>query len=132
MNRKRILLAEDDEDDRAFFSNFMKERSDVTLHCVLENGEEVLEFLLSGRGNQDAPDLILLDQNMPRLNGIQTLRKLKNNTYYKDVPVFIYTTYPDDDLKQLCEEAGAVNIFTKPYSIEGYHQMLEEMLSLIK
>lgn len=128
---KKILLAEDDADDRQFFFDFLKHRADLALISAVENGEEVLTAL-SAVPKESLPDLIILDQNMPRQNGLQTLQLLKQKPTYQRIPVFIYSTYADEMLKQRSLSAGAVSIFPKPFTPEGYHQMMDAMLAMVE
>jgi CheY-like chemotaxis protein len=122
---KKILLAEDDQDDLEFFTYFLHSRSDIELTSVAENGEEVIDAL---KKTVQLPDMIIMDQNMPRQNGLQTLLLLKKDPLYKDIPVFIYSTYADENLQTTSVVAGAKRVFTKPYSFEGYQQMIDAML----
>lgn len=128
---KKILLAEDDADDREVFYKFLKNRSDVFLLSAVENGEEVLDILSGIITVQELPDLILLDQKMPKKNGLQTLQSLKESHAFEQIPVFIYSTYTDEALHQQSANAGAVFVFLKPYTSEGYHKMVDAMLHLI-
>ena len=127
----KIVLAEDDADDREIFFDSLKNRSDISLLSVVENGEEVLELLSGINKAGDLPDLILLDQNMPKKNGIQTLEELKRTRVYEDIPVFIYSTYADEALHEKSTNAGAALVFSKPYTREGYHKMIDAMLHLL-
>ena len=131
MSPKKILLAEDDLDDQTFFSEFLQSRRDLKLLPIVENGEEVFDFLSSLRGMDDLPDIIILDQNMPKINGLQTLHMLKGNTVYENIPVIIYTTNPDKNLSQRCMDSGAALVFPKPYSPEGYGELVDQLLDLI-
>ena len=132
MRPKKILLAEDDADDQDFFSDFIKSRTDVVLVSVAKNGEEVFDSLSGTRVPGNLPDLIILDQNMPKRNGMQTLQMLKENSSYAAIPVFIYSTYADAVLQQQSADAGAISVFPKPYTPEGYHNMINAMLDLLK
>ncbi|THU40255.1 response regulator [Niastella caeni] len=127
---KKILLAEDDPDDRGFFFEFLEHRHDVLLLPPVENGEEVFEFLEKAK-NGNFPDLIILDQNMPKCNGLQTLAILKNHSHYENIPVFVYSTYTDDYLKQRSIQLGARSVLEKPLSLEGYEKMIDAILELI-
>lgn len=129
---KKILLAEDDADDREFFQEFLKAREDIALFAMAENGEEVFGALLPASTATDLPDLIILDQNMPKRNGLQTVQALKEDDRFKNIPLFIYSTYADENLRRQSLEAGAVSVFQKPYTLEGYHNMVDAALSLIK
>ena len=127
---KRILLAEDDPDDRGFFFEFLEHRADLLLLPPVENGEEVFEYLEKvPKGH--FPDLIILDQNMPKCNGLQTLAILKNNSHYENIPVFVYSTYTDEYLKQRSMQLGARSVLEKPFSPEGYQKMIDNILTLI-
>lgn len=131
MPPKKIVLAEDDADDRAFFYDSLQNRADITLLSAVENGEEVIDLLSEIDQSGNLPDLILLDQNMPKKNGLQTLLQLKDEGIFKNIPVFIYSTYTDDVLQKQSMDAGAASVFSKPYTPEGYHQMMDAMLALI-
>lgn len=127
---KKILLAEDDPDDRGFFFEFLEHRDDLLLLPPVENGEEVFQFLEKAQDGS-YPDLIILDQNMPKCNGLQTLAILKNNRHYENIPVFVYSTYTDEYLKQRSIQLGAKSVLEKPFSLEGYHKMIDDILNLI-
>jgi CheY-like chemotaxis protein len=127
---KKILLAEDDVDDREFFHNFLESRKDVVLVFEAENGEHVFEVLKNITEDSMLPDLILLDQNMPKRNGLETLQLLKDHTVYKNIPVFIYSTYSNEALHQQSVAAGAISVFPKPFTHQGYDKMVNDMLAL--
>jgi CheY-like chemotaxis protein len=127
---KKILLAEDDPDDRGFFFQFLRHRPDLLLLPPVENGEEVFAFLEKAQDGT-LPDVIILDQNMPKCNGLQTLAILKNHIQYENIPVFVYSTYTDDYLVKQSIQLGATSVLEKPLSQEGYHKMIDDMLQLI-
>ena len=125
-------MAEDDEDDRLLFSNFLRERNDFELMKICENGSEVLDFLNSLPDETNFPDLVMLDQNMPKMNGSQTLQLLKNVPRLSRIPVAMYTTYTDKRLMDECYLAGALTVVTKPISHSGYHQMMNDLNQLLQ
>jgi CheY-like chemotaxis protein len=122
---KKILLAEDDIDDRNFFLNFVADREDIEMLPAVENGEELIDRL---DGVQELPDIIILDQNMPKKNGIETLHYLKTNERYADIPVAVYSTYADEYLIHNCKKEGALQVFVKPSDKSGYDQMIDQLL----
>lgn len=116
-----ILIAEDDADDRfllqaAFEENGFKD----ALHFV-ENGVEVLDFLYKLTGEEDAtlPRFILLDLNMPKKDGREVLKELKQHTNLKKIPVVIFSTTNNEQEMRRCYELGANSYITKPNSFEG-------------
>ena len=127
---KKILLAEDDPDDIGFFFQYLGNRSDLHLLPPVENGEEVVEYLQKAH-NGAFPDLIILDQNMPKCNGLQTLAIIKNNAQFENIPVFVYSTYTDAYLVKQSLQLGARSVLEKPVSVEGYHKMIDNILELI-
>ena len=89
-------MAEDDEDDQIFFYDFLRGRNDIALLPIAADGAVLFEILQRIHKHADLPDLILLDQNMPKINGLQALRMLKSNSRYAHIPVGIYSTYTDE------------------------------------
>lgn len=125
MLKRKVLLAEDDADDQRFFSEFLEDRDDIMLLPIADNGEVLFEILQHITENTDLPDLIILDQNMPKTNGLQALRLLKSNSRYAHIPVSVYSTYTDEELIKKGFELGACQVVSKPISKEGYHQMMD-------
>ncbi len=128
--RKKILLAEDDFDDRSFFVEHLSERDDIELLPIAENGIEVFKFL-DGLSTEDYPDLIVLDQNMPMKSGIQTLEDLKASKAFAAIPVVIYSTYADSSLINTCISKGAEMVVTKPLSKNEYRDMMDNFMQTI-
>jgi CheY-like chemotaxis protein len=128
MIAKRVLIAEDDEDDQELFHYFLGNRKDIILMSIVENGVELIEKLESITSSDDLPDFIILDQNMPKQNGLQTLRLLKGERQYATIPVMVYSTYIDQNLVDSCMSSGASALMTKPITQEGYNEMIDAFL----
>ena len=127
----KILLAEDDLDDQRLFKEFLGNRSDILLMPFKENGEELILSLKETKDNRQLPDLIILDQNMPKKNGIQTLQILQNDNHFKHIPVVIYSTYTDEFLIETASEKGAYKVVIKPVTKEGYEEMIDDLLKIV-
>jgi CheY-like chemotaxis protein len=125
---KKILLAEDDYDDQEFFLKILHTRTDAAILQAVENGEEVIQFL---DNTTDLPDVIILDQNMPKQNGLQTLSLLKRNKRYAHMPVVIYSTYINEMLETQSISLGAIMAVAKPYDKKGYNGMIDKILTCI-
>lgn len=130
MTVSRILLAEDDADDKALFCDFLSHRNDIELLPIAENGVELIEALYNTT-DEDLPHVIILDQNMPKRNGLQTLAKLKEDDRFLHLPVVIYSTYTDDQLINSSNAAGAALVMAKPTSKQGYEEMIDVILQTI-
>ena len=124
-----IVLAEDDADDRMFAARaFRQSDIPVDLECV-EDGEELLDFLLQQNEHSDAerPDLILLDLNMPRKNGLEALREIKEHPKLKRIPVIVLTTSKADQEVMLSYELGCNAFIRKPVT---YAELLSAVRTL--
>jgi CheY-like chemotaxis protein len=107
-----ILIVDDDEDDRALFCDALHEINS-SIHCLIaQNGEEALDGLRSFR--LPKPDVIFLDLNMPRLNGMDCLTELKNDTLFRDIPTVIYSTSCFEKDIEMAIQSGAENFIIKP------------------
>ena len=130
MPKRKVLLAEDDEDDQRFFNEFLENRKDIILMPIAENGEVLFEILGNITKDTDLPDLIILDQNMPKLSGLYALRLLKGDSRYAHIPVTIYSTYTDEELIKNGLALGACLVVSKPVSQEGYHDMMDRLFEI--
>ena len=130
-NKKKILLADDDADDRGIFEQILQEKTDVELLATVENGLELIDFLETASGKQGLPDLIILDHNMPRMNGRQTLGFLKSSDRYTHIPVIVYSTNGDGKLAEECASLGASMVASKPAGYDEYEEMINRFLTLI-
>ena len=131
MEAKKILLAEDDSDDQNLFYEFLGHRTDIKLMPVVEDGVALLHLLENIPHPEELPDLIILDQNMPKRTGLQTLQCLKEISRFTHIPVVIYSTYTDTGLVKVCSGMGACAVKSKPITMEGYNQMIDEFLKMI-
>ena len=126
----KILLAEDDLDDQQIFYDFLNHRNDILLMTMVGNGVELIGTL-DTINEKELPDLIVLDQNMPKRNGYQTLEILKASARYEHIPVIVYSTYIDKSLADACSEIGASAVVTKPVTKDEYNRMIEAFLELV-
>jgi len=127
-----ILIAEDDADDRFLLqAAFEENRFNDKLHFV-ENGVELLDFLQRHNGTGQAarmPHFILLDLNMPKKDGREVLRELKQHALYKKIPVIIFSTTNNEQEMRRCYELGANSYITKPNSFENLIKMVAALRS---
>lgn len=128
---KKVLLADDDADDREIFERVLGRKKDVQLIRSMENGREVMEFL-GIVGPDELPHLIILDHNMPMMNGTETLGAIKSSERYSDIDVVIYSTYSDSTLQERCRALGASMVLSKPASLKEYEATIEKFLGIVK
>jgi CheY-like chemotaxis protein len=132
MNPKKILLAEDDLDDQQIFYDFLNHRTDIDLMPMVGNGVELIDTLNMIDKKESLPNLIILDHNMPKRNGYQTLELLKSTARYEHIPVVVYSTYIDQRLTEACSDKGASAVMTKPITKKEYNKMIEAFLKVVQ
>jgi len=132
MKIAKILLVEDNPADiRLTEEAFKQFRIHNKLHIV-RDGEEALEYLY----NKKNPDIILLDLNLPKMNGVEVLKEIKQNEKLKHIPVIILTTSNNDDDIYNSYKNYASAYITKPVSMKDFIKAIEKFkifwLSLVK
>jgi CheY-like chemotaxis protein len=130
MKIQNVILVEDDEDDQSLFSTFFADRTDIRLLPTVGNGLELIDFLERASSDDELPGLIILDQNMPKMNGKQTLKFLKSSDRYSKIPTVVYSTYADTNLIVDCKRLGALMVAVKPIDHEGYQKMMNDFLKV--
>lgn len=132
MKMKKVLLADDDADDREIFVRVLGKKTDVVLLNTFENGREVIDFLETVSSPEQLPHLIILDHNMPKMNGTETLGRLKSDERYADISVVIYSTYSDQRMRETCEQLGAAMVLSKPASMKEYEATIDKFLGIVE
>jgi CheY-like chemotaxis protein len=122
---RSIVLVDDDRDDQEIFKSACA-IIDKTVEVVgFESGETALKTLSS---MSSQPDVIFLDLNMPRLDGIAVLEELKHSSQLKSIPVIIYSTSFDTSVKTRCSNLGAIDVIEKPNCFESLCSKLRAVL----
>ncbi len=125
-----ILLADDDPDDRLLARQALeKSRLANDLRCV-EDGEELLDYL-HRRGKyadpkeSPRPGLILLDLNMPRKDGREALREIKNDPRLRDIPIVVLTTSKAEEDVARTYNLGVNSYITKPVQFSALVEIMK-------
>ena len=127
-----ILMADDDEDDRMLTQEALNESKVLNnLFCV-EDGEELMDYL-QRRGQYADPEkypipsLILLDLNMPRMDGREALAKIKGDPNLRAIPVVILTTSKADEDMVRGYDLGAASYITKPVTFDSLVDLMQAL-----
>ena len=121
MNNRYIIFADDDADDLELITGFFKQYNRNTKVLEFKDGKEVIKFLDDLTSSSSPPLLIVLDINMPRLNGRETLIAIRKNKKYDSIPIVIYTTTINPSEESYYSNLGA-SCVSKSTSIEGVRQ----------
>jgi len=118
----KILLADDDPEDRAIIAEtFGEMKLSHVIHFV-DSGEHIIKYLVGIYERYTLPSLVVLDLNMPGMNGTETLKMLKNDSRFRDIPVIIFSTSVNAIEMQECLKTGAAAYVVKPVT---YKECLE-------
>jgi len=120
IDNKPILLLEDDKVDAMTVKRALKELHVINDLIVVENGEEAIKFLNDEK--KPTPGIILMDINMPRMNGIEFLRAVYDDPKVKIIPKVVLTTSMEEQDRFESYNLGVSGYMIKPVD---YHQFVE-------
>ena len=123
-----ILLAEDDADDRMLFEDALKELRIPTQLTLANDGLELMSQL-EILPTHPPPQVIFLDLNMPRKNGFECLKEIRQTPKMKDIPVVILSTTASDDVVDKTYQDGANHFICKPRSFPLLVKAIETVLT---
>ena len=121
MKSRYVIFADDDADDLELITGFFKQFNRSVNVLEFRDGKEVLAFLEEFARNTSPPLLLVLDINMPGLNGMETLAAIRRQTEFRYLPVVMYTTSTNATEKAYCESLGASWV-SKSDSMDGIRQ----------
>jgi CheY-like chemotaxis protein len=124
-----ILIADDDEDDRMLVRRATEEALPNVDISFVDDGEELLQYLdhchTKGRSSKRrAPHLILLDLNMPKMDGMEALRRIRADDRHNSIPVVMLSTSGDVQAINLSYKLGANSFFIKPLDFSDLIRMM--------
>jgi len=118
-----ILIVDDNPENLKVLNRMLKDEG-FNVRAA-QNGKQALASIL-----ETEPDLVLLDVNMPEMNGIEVCRKLKSDSRYKNLPVIFLSALDDSFNKSQGLSAGAVDYMTKPFDVDEVKHRVKTHLLL--
>ena len=128
LSTRYILLADDDRDDSILFQDILDELPVSTHLTTVFNGEQLMQLLHETK--EQLPDVLFLDLNMPRKNGLVCLSEIKNSEKLKLLPVIILSTSYEPDVVSLLYKKGAQYYIRKPNSYSQLKRLIHHALNL--
>lgn len=133
MNREvQILLVEDNSSDAEMTINALKQNGlgEKLLH--VKDGAAALDYIFgegkyAGRRVEETPNVILLDLKMPKVNGIQVLKRIRSDERTRRVPVVILTSSKEDPDIETCYDMGANSYVVKPVEFEAFQKAISDL-----
>lgn len=133
-NRFGVLMVDDDDDDWLLVKEAFAE-SQFTCEFELDfrrlkDGLELLDYLgdcASGSDQKPLPHLILLDLNMPKMDGKEALKRMKSHPACRGIPVVIFTTSTERGDAVECYQYGGSSFLEKPHSYDSLKEMIQTL-----
>ncbi len=128
----RILMADDDPEDRLLTQEAFEEANLTTELTFVEDGEELMDYLhrrgeYSAEGAAPRPGLILLDLNMPRKDGREALQEIRSDPELQGIPIVVLTTSRADEDILRTYNLGVNSFITKPVTFEGMVTIVRQL-----
>jgi len=119
-----ILIADDDQEDRMLAKDALEESRLANVVHFVEDGEELMHYLLnkgkySDKTKYPKPGIILLDLNMPKMDGREALKEIKSNTHLRAIPIVVLTTSKAEEDILKTYNLGVNSFITKPVTFES-------------
>src|SRR4030095_1049613 len=132
MQQFYILIAEDEADDRFLLKTAFEESGYKNALKFVENGVELIKHLkevTERKNNDEYPGFILLDLNMPKKDGREVLKEIKENKVFKKIPVIVFTTTKNENEISRCYELGANSYVVKPLVFDELVNIIQSLYS---
>lgn len=126
----RVVLTDDDEGDRLVFKEIFDELETESVVRMVNDGEQLMKFLCNSE-NQ-LPDIIFLDLNMPNMNGIECLKEIRSSARYNDISIAIYSTSRSEKDIENTFLHGANIYITKPGDFKALKKVLAKALTVAR
>jgi len=132
MKNKVILLAEDNPDDVQLTLRALKKSKIMNEVVVAQDGVEALEYLFgtgkyAGRDTKVLPQVVLLDLKMPRMDGLETLQRIRKDERTKLLPVVVLTTSSEDRDRVESYHFGANSYVRKPVDFNSFAEAVNQL-----
>ncbi|ANE53621.1 hypothetical protein SY85_19705 [Flavisolibacter tropicus] len=119
-----IIVADDDSDDRLFLEDVLHEVAPSKSVTSVKDGQELLSLF-----NHFVPDFLFLDLEMPRKNGLECLKEIRNNPTTKELPIVVFSSTNREYNIDVAYEMGAHLFLSKPNSYDDLKLAMQTILS---
>jgi two-component system, response regulator len=132
MENRHILLVEDNEQDELLTLRALKKSNVLNEVVVARDGQEALDYLMgqgpyAGRDVNDLPQVVLLDLKLPKVDGLEVLKRIRGNETTRSLPVVVLTTSQEDSDVVAGYKNGANSYVRKPVESAKFHEAIKNL-----
>ena len=132
-NKTPLLVVEDSDEDFEVLQIFMEDMAVTNPIYRCTTGDKALDFLYRNQGNRaektNLPSMILLDLNLPGIDGREVLERLKQDDQFREIPIVIFTTNSDPRDIKFCYRKGANGYLIKPVATEKFEKAIQAFVN---
>ncbi|MDH3326405.1 MAG: response regulator [Gammaproteobacteria bacterium] len=130
-NNKTILLVEDNKNDELLAIRALKKNNVTSNIFIARDGVEAINYIFNGTADNklplNLPELILLDLNLPKLNGLEVLKRLKNNEATAQIPIVMMTSSTEESDIKSSYALGANSYIRKPVDFGDFSSLISNL-----
>jgi CheY-like chemotaxis protein len=132
LNEVEVLLVEDNPSDAELTMRALRKKNLANKLVHLKDGAEAIDFLFAqglytNRRVENSPKVVLLDLKLPKVNGIEVLRKIKSDDRTRKIPVVVMSSSREDSDLAACYELGVNGYVVKPVEFEDFARAVSEL-----
>lgn len=125
------MIADDDLDDIEILTTALKETDGSLEVLVANNGKSVLEALQKSRLAAATPCVLVMDMNMPKMDGRETVVAIKNDNYLKNLPILLFST-AKNKTDELFAQKWGVRFYQKPDTVQGLNEVAKVIVAMCR
>lgn len=125
-----IFIVDDDPDDCDLLTESLKRVNPDYIYTCFDSGKSVMEHLQSISANHQLPELIVLDVNMPQMDGREVVKAIRQHPSLKNISLVMLSTSSSNTDREYFAAYG-IEFFTKPTSMSGYLQIAQTLMSYL-
>ena len=132
INNAAIVIVEDNRHDVAMIRDALSEQTVREKMCVLGNGAEALEYFFGPEGCLErtdcpCPKFVMLDLKLPKVSGLEVLKRLKSDERTRNIPVVVFTSSNEAKDRSECYQSGVNSYIVKPLDADFFSRFVKDI-----
>jgi DNA-binding response OmpR family regulator len=130
-NQFHILLIEDNPDHAILINEILKQIKEITKITLIDDGQKALDFMTKAKHKKQVPNLVLLDLKLPKISGLELLKKWKEDRSFAHLPIIVLSTSDIEKDKKSALSLGAGQYLVKPSNYDSLYKQIRKIVNQI-